>query len=148
MAQGTDSSTVTDVRRAELRRNLEARRREILAAVQERMLSVRSGGASAEGLGVLDAAETAEADIQAEIELALIQMRTETLHMIEEALSRLDGKTYGCCNECGEQISEQRLRALPFAVRCKDCEEAREGASLRQRHLLQGRPAGFPIDLS
>lgn len=148
MARRTDRSDLTDVRRTELRRNLEARRREILAAVQERILSVRSAGASGEGLGVIDAAETAEADIQADIELALIQMRTETLHKIEEALSRLDGKTYGYCNECGEQVSAQRLRALPFAVRCKDCEEAREDASLRQRHLFPSRPAGFPIDLS
>ena len=35
--------------------------------------------------------------------------------------------------ECGNQIAEARLRALPFAVRCRDCEEAREAAELRER---------------
>ena len=30
---------------------------------------------------------------------------------------------------------EKRLRALPFAVRCKDCEEARENVEQRERKL-------------
>jgi len=33
--------------------------------------------------------------------------------------------------ECGDEIAEARLRALPFALRCKDCEELHE---LRERH--------------
>ena len=78
--------------------------------------------------------------------LALIQMKSETLHKIEEALSRLDEKTYGYCFECGDEISERRLRALPFAVRCKDCEEAREMAEQRERHASGRRSAGFLLD--
>ena len=35
--------------------------------------------------------------------------------------------------ECDEEIAEARLRALPFAVRCKDCEEVRENAEQRER---------------
>jgi len=31
------------------------------------------------------------------------------------------------------------LRALPFAVRCKDCEEARENAEQRERQLQARR---------
>jgi RNA polymerase-binding transcription factor DksA len=54
-------------------------------------------------------------------------MKAETLNKrINEALNRLEEGKYGYCFECGEEISEARLRALPFAVRCKDCEEARE----------------------
>ena len=73
-------------------------------------------------------------------------MKTETLHKIEEALSRLEEGTYGNCFECGDEISERRLRALPFAVRCKDCEEAREIAEQRERTTRRG--SGFLIDLS
>jgi DnaK suppressor protein len=135
-------------RYAELKRILEDRRREILAEVQEKMRDVRAEGASGEGAGVLDAAETSEADIQDDIELALIQMKSETRHKIEEALMRLDEGTYGNCFECGDEISERRLRALPFAVRCKDCEEARELAERRQRQLSQRRSAGFLLDLN
>jgi DnaK suppressor protein len=128
-------------RYAELKQILEERRREILSEVQEKMRDVRAVGASGEGAGVLDAAESSEADIQDDIELALIQMKTETLHKIEEALARLDEKTYGYCFECGDEISERRLRALPFAVRCKDCEEAREMAQQRERVIAQRRGA-------
>jgi DnaK suppressor protein len=87
--------------------------------------------------GVFDAAETSESDIQDDIEFALIQMKAETLNKIEEALRRLEEGTFGYCFECGEEISERRLRALPFALRCKDCEEARELAQQRER--LQAR---------
>jgi DnaK suppressor protein len=145
------SSARTDLARdryVELKRILEERRREILNEVQVKIRDVRAVGASGEGQGVLDAAETSEADIQDDIEFALIQMKSETLHKIEEALARLEEGTYGNCFECGDEISERRLRALPFAVRCKDCEEAREIAERRERQLTQRRSAGFLIDLN
>lgn len=131
----------------ELKRILEERRREIVSEVQEKMRDVRAEGASGEGAGVFDAAETSEADIQDDIEFALIQLKTETLHKIEEALSRHAEGTYGYCFECGDEISERRLRALPFAVRCKECEEQREVAETRERAQTR-RSAGYLLDLS
>jgi DnaK suppressor protein len=62
-------------------------------------------------------------------------MKAETLNKINEALARLDEGRYGMCYECGDEIAEARLRALPFAVRCKDCEEERETAILRERTM-------------
>ena len=147
MNSKTKSNQMAGERYAELQRILEERRREILSEVQLKMRDVRAFGASGEGQGVLDAAETSEADIQDDIELALIQMKSETLHKIEEALHRLDERTYGYCFECGDEISEKRLRALPFAVRCKDCEETREQAEQRDRQT-QRRSAGFLMDLN
>src|SRR6516165_2612364 len=125
----------------ELKAILEERRREIVSEVQGRMRDVRAEGAAATGEGVLDAAESSEADIQDEIEFALIQMKAETLNRIDEALHRLEEGTFGYCFECGEEISEKRLRALPFAVRCKDCEEAKEVVEQRQRQLTARRGA-------
>jgi DnaK suppressor protein len=125
----------------ELKAILEERRREIVNEVQGRMRDVRSEGTGDPGQGVLDAAESSELDIQDEIEFALIQMKAETLNRIDEALRRLDEGTYGYCFECGEEISEKRLRALPFAVRCKDCEEAREVKQQRERLMAQRRGA-------
>jgi len=135
-------------RNAELKHILEERRREILSEVQHKMRDVRAEGAKGEGMGVLDAAEASEADIQDDIEFALIQMKSETLHKIEEALLRHAEGTYGNCFECGDEISERRLKALPFAVRCKDCEEARELVERRERQLSQRRSSGFLIDLN
>ena len=140
------SQTRTEVRvrsrYSELKRMLEERRREIRAEVQGKMRDVRAEGTWGGKLNeVLDAVESSEADIQDDIEFALIQMKSETLNKIEDALARLEQGDYGNCFECGEEIAEKRLRALPFAVRCKDCEEAREVAERRQRQLAARRGA-------
>ena len=92
----------------------------------------RSGRCSIEG-------ESSEVDIQDDIGFALIQMKAETLNKIDAALRRLGEGTYGDCFECGEEIAEARLRALPFAVRCKDCEEAHESVEQRERIVAQRR---------
>ncbi len=123
-------------RYAGLKRILDERRREILSEVHEKIRDVRTEGASPSH-GVFDAAETSESDIQDDIEFALIQMKAETLSKIQEALRRLEEGTFGYCFECADEISEPRLRALPFALRCKDCEEARELAQQKER--LQSR---------
>ena len=134
-------------RYAELKSILEERRREITGQVQEKIRDVRTEGVNNPAVGVLDAAETSEADIQDDIEFALIQMKAETLHKIEEALRRLEEGTFGYCFECGEEISERRLRALPFAVRCKDCEEARETAQQRERMISRRGAASLFLDM-
>ncbi len=124
-------------RYTELKDMLENRRRELTNEVHGRMRDVRADGGNERD--VLDQGESSEVDIQEDIELALIQMKTETLNKINEALRRLDEGTYGNCFECGEEIAGARLRALPFAVRCKDCEQQRENAEQRERMLAQRR---------
>jgi DnaK suppressor protein len=127
-------------RYAELKHMLDERRKEIQAEVQGKMRGVREEGTWGGKLNeVLDAVESSEADIQEELEFALIQMKSETLNKVNDALTRLDQGDYGYCYECGEEIAEKRLRALPFAVRCKDCEEARENAQQRERQLASRR---------
>jgi DnaK suppressor protein len=148
MSRRTTQTEVANERHVELKRILEERRREILNEVKDKMRDVRIEGALGESQGVLDAAETSESDIQDDIEFALIQMKAETLHKIDEALSRHAEGSYGFCFECGDEISEPRLRALPFAVRCKDCEEEREVAAERERALSQRRAAGSLLDFS
>jgi RNA polymerase-binding transcription factor len=127
-------------RYSDLRLMLEGRRREIRAEVHHKMRDVRTEGTWGGKLNeVLDAVESSEADIQGDIELALIQMKSETLSKINDALARLEQGDYGNCFDCGEEIAEKRLRALPFAVRCKDCEEAREIAAQRERQVAARR---------
>jgi len=138
----TERDRIGRSRYAELKQMLEARRRELQAEVQGKMRGVREEGAWGGKLNeVLDAVESSEADIQEDIEFALIQMKSETLNKVDDALSRLEHGNYGNCFDCGEEIAEKRLRALPFAVRCKDCEEAREVAEQKQRQLVARRGA-------
>ena len=130
----------------ELRAMLEERRRAIVGEVQEKIRDVRAEGGRAPAQGVRDEADRSEAEVQGDIEFALLQMKAETLQKIEEALERLADGTYGCCYECGEEIAERRLRALPFAARCKDCEEIREATRQRERGLTQW--SGAVLELS
>ena len=110
----------------ELKRILEERRTEMLLEVHDKMRDVRKENSTVAQQGVRDEAESSEADIQEDIEFALLQMKAETLKKIDDALLLLDNDAFGECYECGDEISAQRLRALPFAVRCKYCEEKRE----------------------
>jgi|SRR5476651_930573 len=126
----------TGSRYSDLKQMLDDRRRELQAEVQGKMRGVREEGSWGGKLNeVLDAVESAEADIQEDLEFALVQMKSETLNKVNDALVRLEQGNYGNCFDCGEEIAEKRLRALPFAVRCKDCEQARETAEQRERQL-------------
>jgi DnaK suppressor protein len=133
-------SRMSRARYAELKHMLDERRKEIQAEVQGKMRGVREEGTWGGKLNeVLDAVESSEADIQEELEFALIQMKSETLNKVNDALHRLEEGDYGYCYECGEEIAEKRLRALPFAVRCKDCEEQKEVAEQRERQATARR---------
>lgn len=50
------------------------------------------------------------------------------LYHIDEALRRIKDKTYGKCHNCGENISMERLKAVPHARLCIACKEAEEVA--------------------
>ena len=75
--------------------------------------------------------------------MALIRMKSETLQRVREALVRLDAGEYGDCADCGGEIAEPRLRALPFAVRCRACEALHEQHAAREQRLAS--PQGFSL---
>lgn len=127
--------TDTTARRAGLRKILIARQRELQSDVHNR---IRDGLRDRPN-EVGDEVELSDGHIQGDIDFALLQMRGEMLARIEQALVRLDAGEYGSCAECNGRISERRLRALPFAVRCQSCEERREQEHGRARQLAQRR---------
>jgi DnaK suppressor protein len=57
------------------------------------------------------------------------------LERIKRALHRLDSGTYGVCLECDAAISPKRLKAVPEAELCVDCQEAQEFLSRASRRL-------------
>jgi DnaK suppressor protein len=87
---------------------------------------------------VQDEGATSDAALQNGIDFAMIQLKAETLARIDAALARLDAGMYGDCFDCGDEISDKRLRALPFAVRCTGCEEKREQQT-RARWLAESQ---------
>jgi len=116
----------------ELRRMLIARRRDLLTDIQNNLREARAD-ASGQRPCLIESGETTEVHPEDELAFALIQIKGQVLNRINEAVSRLDEGTYGTCGECGDAIAASRLRALPFAVRCKDCEEMREQSERCER---------------
>jgi len=100
---------------------LEDRRREI----HEKLRSLREQ-IPVDAPDVKDAEEQSVDDFVQEVDLALMQMKSETLKKIDQAISRLEEGTYGRCEECDAEIPALRLRALPFAALCRDCQEEAE----------------------
>ena len=70
-----------------------------------------------------------------EIESTLLHGKIDTLRAVDDALLRLAQNRYGNCFSCGKGISENRLFALPFAVRCRKCAETRELAQAKLREV-------------
>lgn len=54
---------------------------------------------------------------------ALLNQLEEHLSQTEEALERIENNEYGVCQNCGKQISPQRLEALPTARLCMECQQ-------------------------
>jgi DnaK suppressor protein len=57
------------------------------------------------------------------IALSINRLDHLQLKLIDAALSRMDSKNYGVCQDCGEAISPRRLEAIPWADRCIGCQE-------------------------
>jgi DnaK suppressor protein len=104
-----------------LSRMLEDRQTEI----QAKLRSLREA-LPAESIDVKDAEEHSVEDFVRGMDFALMEMESETLRSIDEAMFRLEQGTYGICEECDERISDARLKALPFALLCRDCQENQE----------------------
>jgi DnaK suppressor protein len=140
----TTSTAAKRRRLDDLRRMLEGRRAHLAHDVQDRIRGARSDGPR--DRDVVDAAESSEEDIQGEIGFALLQLKSETLKMIDTALRRIEQGDYGDCFECGREIAQARLRALPFAVRCRDCEAVREAIDRRARSTEYRDPSDLFVD--
>jgi DnaK suppressor protein len=110
-------------RTAGLRTLLEGKRKQLTIDLADSMRRLRT---AADDARVAEPQDGSPGEASDDLETALVQMKSETLVKIEQALRRLEAGTYGNCSECAQQIPTARLQALPFAVRCAPCEGARE----------------------
>jgi DnaK suppressor protein len=132
----TDEAAHSERYRA-LKAMLEERRREIV----DKLRTIREATPD-QRLDVQDAEEQAVTDFARDMEFALVQMKAETLSQIDEALRRLEAGTYGKCAECGRDIPEARLKALPFAVLCREDQEREESREAEEKQMaIRALPA-------
>lgn len=57
---------------------------------------------------------------------AMASLSSRTVQLIEGALGRVQAGTYGRCSDCDRPIPVARLRAVPFADSCRECQERRD----------------------
>jgi DnaK suppressor protein len=83
----------------------------------------------AEGpIQVNDPEELGFRQTERELDVAMLQLKAETCRNIEDALQQMRAGRFGRCESCGAPIPPARLRAVPFAVRCRACQELVEAA--------------------
>ena len=58
--------------------------------------------------------------------IRLIKIKVDELEEIDSAITRIENGQYGICRDCGEQIPVERLKLIPHAVRCRECQEQHE----------------------
>lgn len=71
-------------------------------------------------------ADMASDNYDREFSLNLASGERKTLLEIDEALKRMDEKTYGKCLSCGRKVSKKRLLAVPQAKLCLKCQQKEE----------------------
>jgi DnaK suppressor protein len=77
----------------------------------------------------LDPAEKGLVSVLEDTGLKVADIRRQELTSMDEAMGRLERGTYGICEECGEDIPEERLRVMPFARYCVKDQGQKEGPS-------------------
>jgi len=102
------------------------KKREIWNDVKDKLFQQLGKDYRSEMDTVLDEGDKALSDLAEETGLTLVDLRRDTLEKIDQALKKLEEGTYGICEDCGNDISEQRLKALPFAIHCVECKQRRE----------------------
>ncbi|MFO7820898.1 MAG: TraR/DksA family transcriptional regulator [Lentisphaeria bacterium] len=73
-----------------------------------------------------DLADIGSENFSRDVALSLMSEEGEKIVLIHDAVQRLIEGTYGKCIDCGGDIGEGRLEALPYAKLCIDCKSARE----------------------
>ena len=90
--------------------------------LQRRRQILRDGVPTARS-GVLDFEERSLDGEEQSVGFSLLELTSRTVQGIETALQRLEVGGFGACSDCRRKISDARLRALPFAALCLDCQE-------------------------
>jgi DnaK suppressor protein len=104
------------------RQELVAKRRELAGEVD----ALKREGFSLGNDGIQDIGDDAANTYARQVLLGLSERERALLHQIDDALDRIDDGTFGVCDECGDNIGESRLEAVPYAILCVECKANEE----------------------
>jgi DnaK suppressor protein len=73
-----------------------------------------------------DPTDRATMESDRNFELRIRDRERRLIGKIKDALDRIEGGSFGICEECGEDISDERLKARPVTTLCIDCKKKQE----------------------
>jgi DnaK suppressor protein len=109
---------------AMLRQLLEHERSAVMARVKQYRSAQEQEALPPPG----DELDAARALSDVETHASLIERAEARLRAIDFAFNLIEQGRYGICAVCGEEIPLERLKALPFATYCVDCQQKRNDA--------------------
>jgi len=108
-----------------------------LLEMKEKLLAEGHGKSLPEDLArpfdIGDEGDRADTERTHEVSILLSVRDKEKLHAVEEALERVREGAYGVCEECGDEIGGGRLKAMPLAKSCVNCQSQMEKEKAHQR---------------
>ncbi len=107
--------------------------------LESRLKEVTQTEGSRESIRIQQVADPVDMTLQAaEREMAMqsLDRRAGLVRQIRSAIQRIEDGTYGTCGECGEEIAPKRLRAIPWAELCIQCQEAADWSDWREQDVI------------
>jgi DnaK suppressor protein len=113
---------VTDNKLLAIKKKLLKQRQDLLTEAEHTL----NNKLSTEKESFPDPTDQAVAELDNNFLLRLRGREQKLLKKIDEAISRIDGGTYGVCESCGGEISHKRLEARPVTTLCIECKTRQE----------------------
>jgi RNA polymerase-binding protein DksA len=126
----TNAQKLTAVEIRKLTAMLLAKRNEILGNVSEMQSEALGRDRTDLSNMPLHMADAGSDNYEIDNTLGLMDSERRILGEIDEALARIESRTYGTCESAGERIPKKRLNAIPWARYCVKC------AALAEKGLL------------
>jgi DnaK suppressor protein len=113
-------------RHTSLKTMLLERRHTLTREIDELIARHRSDQLLQREQSVADTGDRSLQDSTGEQQISILEVRNRMRNQIDEALRRLEDGTYGTCEDCSREINPERLKAMPFARRCVECQQKAE----------------------
>ncbi len=122
--EGAENWTATELKsiRSELAKDLVRLKKELAEVESEMDELIEASGVGAGD----DQADAGAKTFEREHEMSLVYNARDMVLQTERALERIDTKTYGRCEDCGNPIGKARLKVFPRATLCMLCKQKEE----------------------
>jgi RNA polymerase-binding transcription factor DksA len=122
--EGENAFTATELKslKSELAKDLIRLQKELETAEAEMEDLVEAAGVGAGD----DQADAGAKTFEREHEMSLVYNARDMVQQTERALERINNKTYGKCEDCGNYIGKARLQVFPRATLCMACKQKEE----------------------